>query len=108
MKRHVPLRHHTPIRRVSAKQRRKLRRRGRCREQVARRADDACEIRIPGVCKYVGGHVHEPLTRARGGSIVDPSNAKLACAACHAWVHEHPKAATVRGLLLTQFQGGSR
>lgn len=43
--------------------------------------------------------IHEPLTRARGGSILDDSNALAVCRPCHDWIHQHPDAATRIGLL---------
>ena len=44
--------------------------------------------------------VHEPYTRARGGSIVDDDNTVAICRRCHDWVHSHPKEASELGLLL--------
>lgn len=43
--------------------------------------------------------IHEPLTRARGGDILDPHNTVAVCRNCHDWIHSHPKAATQLGLL---------
>ncbi len=43
--------------------------------------------------------IHEPLTRARGGSILDEDNAIALCRLCHDWIHEHPEPATRLGLL---------
>ena len=43
--------------------------------------------------------VHERITRARGGSILDPSNCLAICRRCHDWIHDHPKEALERGLL---------
>lgn len=54
---------------------------------------------LPEVCTGWAEHVHEPLTRARGGSIIDPANAVPICGACHRWVHDHPAQATALGLL---------
>ena len=36
---------------------------------------------------------HEPLTRARGGSIIDKANMVALCRECHDWIHAHPKQA---------------
>lgn len=44
--------------------------------------------------------VHEPLTRARGGSITDPSNVRAVCAAHHAAIHALPDRAQKLGLLV--------
>jgi 5-methylcytosine-specific restriction endonuclease McrA len=41
---------------------------------------------------------HEIRSRARGGSIVEPSNVVLLCRfPCHAWVTEHPLLAEAEG-----------
>lgn len=37
----------------------------------------------PGWCTRWADDLHEPLTRARGGSITDPDNAVPLCRACH-------------------------
>lgn len=42
---------------------------------------------------------HEPLTRARGGSIVDPENLLWLCRSHHDWTHDHPVQAHEVGLL---------
>jgi hypothetical protein len=43
--------------------------------------------------------VHEVLSRARGGSIVDESNVMALCHIHHAWVTAHPRLATMAGLM---------
>lgn len=45
-------------------------------------------------------HVHERLTRARGGSILDESNCVCLCPTCHRYVHDHPDYAGRMGLLV--------
>jgi hypothetical protein len=45
--------------------------------------------------------VHEPLTRARGGSITDPTNTVTVCRWCHGWIHQHVEKATQLGLLVS-------
>jgi hypothetical protein len=50
-------------------------------------------------CGGLAVDLHEPLTRARGGSILDPANTFAVCRICHEWIHAHPKAATAIGLL---------
>ena len=50
-------------------------------------------------CNGLAVELHEPLTRARGGSIVDPANTVAICRSCHRWVHDNPEAATQVGLL---------
>lgn len=43
--------------------------------------------------------VHEVLSRARGGSILDPDNCVALCHDCHAWVTTHPAQALAAGWL---------
>jgi len=50
-------------------------------------------------CRRRAVDIHEPLTRARGGSILDPANTVAVCRACHDWIHRHPESATRLGLL---------
>ena len=59
----------------------------------------ACEARIEGVCTGMAQDWHERLSRARGGSIIDPENRVLLCRRCHEWVTTHPARATELGLL---------
>jgi hypothetical protein len=75
----TPLRRRTPIRRISRK---------RARENTERRA--MLQARYPGItpcevpyCNRVADDAHEPLTRARGGSITDPANVKAVCRPHH-------------------------
>ncbi len=42
---------------------------------------------------------HEPLTRARGGSIVDPENIVALCRKCHSEVHASPAQSLKEGWL---------
>ena len=43
---------------------------------------------------------HEPLTRARGGSIIDRANVIDVCRAHHGWLHRHQAEAHRLGLLV--------
>ena len=43
--------------------------------------------------------VHEVLTRARGGDILDPDNVRAICRRCHDWIHDHPADSLDLGLL---------
>jgi 5-methylcytosine-specific restriction endonuclease McrA len=43
--------------------------------------------------------VHELLSRARGGSILDPSNCVALCHQCHHWITTNPAEATADGWL---------
>ena len=95
----------TPLRRVSKKRAKEQRRRRQfVAEELARR--ELCEagavIYLQGKqarCSGLAVELHEPLTRARGGSILDPDNTVAICRNCHRWIHEHPEAATELGLL---------
>lgn len=53
-------------------------------------------------CHLHSVDVHEVVTRARGGDILDPGNCRAICRACHDWIHEHPAAATGLGLLASR------
>jgi 5-methylcytosine-specific restriction endonuclease McrA len=43
--------------------------------------------------------VHEILSRARGGSILDKNNCVALCHSCHHWITTNPLAATAQGWL---------
>ncbi len=105
LRRRGPLKRRTPLRSVSAKRAKVQRQRQMMvRKELARR--ELCEA---GAMIQFGGHrslcaglavdLHEPLTRARGGSILDPVNTVAVCRSCHDWIHTHPKAAAEVGLL---------
>jgi hypothetical protein len=49
-------------------------------------------------CDGRATEVHEPLSRARGGSIIDPAN-MVPLGACHRYIHAHPEIAMRAGLL---------
>lgn len=60
-----------------------------------------CELRV--LCSGAQAvDVHERLSRARGGNILDPVQAHMAtaCRECHNWVTTNPKAAEERRLAL--------
>lgn len=60
-----------------------------------------CEARV--LCKGARSvDVHERLSRARGGDILDPEQAHMitACRACHDWITREPKAAEAMRLAL--------
>jgi hypothetical protein len=58
-----------------------------------------CQAKIPRVCTGRSEVVHEPLTRGRGGDVLDPTNCLCLCDACHAWAHSNQIEAHERGLL---------
>ena len=49
------------------------------------------------ICERCGTNpsteIHEVVTRARGGSILDRANCRALCRGCHRWITEHPKQA---------------
>jgi 5-methylcytosine-specific restriction endonuclease McrA len=47
--------------------------------------------------------VHELLSRARGGSILDVENCVALCHGCHSWITTHPAAATAEGWLRSRW-----
>ncbi len=53
-------------------------------------------------CSRRSTELHEPLTRARGGDILDKYNTVAICRNCHNWIHDHPDSATKLGLLRSQ------
>ncbi len=55
-------------------------------------------------CTLNATEVHEVLSRARGGSILDEENCLILCHTCHAWVTTHPRLATMAGLLQSRWQ----
>ena len=66
------------------------------RKLVAEILDDAVCVR----CKSAQAtEVHEVLTRARGGSILDKDNCVPLCHSCHSWVTLNPKEAAAEGLM---------
>lgn len=53
------------------------------------------------ICERCGTNpsddVHEVVSRARGGSILDRSNLVCLCRSCHTWLTDHPAAAVGEG-----------
>lgn len=112
MKRSGPIQRKTPMRRVSKKTAKRNRDRSRFRfEQLAERP--RCESRDTiwtieptwDGCTRWATDLHEPLTRARGGSVLDASNTVATCRACHEWIHRFPMKATQIGLLQSAAAG---
>lgn len=56
---------------------------------------------FPGGCTRQADDAHELLSRARGGSIVDPANIALLCREHHDWIGDHPADAAAMGLALS-------
>jgi hypothetical protein len=121
LKRNTPLKRKTPLRPVSKKrqrvqaQRRELVRNEleyrqwceagshitrhllSCLTQTQKRSIKTDPQKL--VCDGRAVDIHEPLTRARGGSILDPKNTMAVCRSCHTWIHDNPENATKLGLL---------
>lgn len=66
-------------------------------------ADPMCQV---AGCIREADDVHEPHTRARGGSAADAANMLAVCRPCHDWIHEHPAEAQRRGLLVSSWGPG--
>ena len=81
------------MRRVSEKRAVLLKERKALREDLI---GSQCELRLDG-CAGLGTDWHEILTRARGGSIVDPENRAWLCRPCHSFVTDHPSWADRHG-----------
>ena len=86
----------SPIRKVSAKRAAENRERAIFAGEIA---GALCAARWDEHCYGRAVHLHEPLTRARGGSITEPANLVPVCSWCHRQIHDHPEEATRRGLL---------
>lgn len=110
----TPLKRKTPLKPVSDKRRKlQAQRRTFVREQLEARP--FCEAGriiseyyehagkrenwIQYRCNNRSVDIHEPLTRARGGSIVDVNNSMSVCRMCHDWIHHNPQTATDLHLL---------
>lgn len=52
-------------------------------------------------CNLTSSDVHEPLTRGRGGDILDTANTLAVCRLCHDALHLNPEIATRLGFLRT-------
>jgi hypothetical protein len=121
MKRGGPLRRNTPLKAtqglkrggrlnpVSKKRQKLLAKRRQVIDEILK-TRTMCEAstRIWNVdrahrCFRIPWDVHEPLTRARGGSITDPANMMVVCRPCHDWIHTHPQLATQVGLLVSGY-----
>ena len=75
----TPMRRGNPLPQVSKKRARQIRER-RTMLQAKYPGITLCEVPF---CNRVADDAHEPLTRARGGSITDPGNVKAVCRPHH-------------------------
>jgi len=89
----------TPIKQQSAKKKAENNTRRELLRALVDERGEMCQAKVDNVCTGVAVDAHEVLTRARGGSAVDPENILLVCRACHEWIGAHPKQAKLRGLL---------
>ena len=93
MNRRVPLQRRTPLRQVSRKRAAQNRER---RAMLRAKYPDITWCEVPW-CPRLAADAHEPLTRARGGSITDPGNVVALCRPHHneitdeepAWAYEY-------------------
>ena len=82
------------------------------RQRSARMAETYRTRRVPLVKELLAAHpvcercnlrrsteVHELLSRARGGSILDVDGCVALCHECHHWITTHPAEATATGWL---------
>ena len=113
LKRRTPLRSMSPRRRGIQRERREMVRRELARRELCEAGLPIHQYRLAAYgqmnaerlrasayrCGGLAVDLHEPFTRARGGSILDPANTVAVCRACHDWIHDHPEAATSVGLL---------
>lgn len=95
LRRSSPLRQRTPLPRQSRKRRQETPLR---QTLVASLLDERPVCEVPW-CHNRSEHVHEPLTRARGGSILDPANCRAVCGAHHDEIHGEPDWAYQLGFL---------
>jgi hypothetical protein len=92
------------LNRESAKRRRENAERRKLRREVLARGCQVCPVLVAYVdgwerCNGIAHDWHEVLTRARGGSITDPTNALAACRRSHDYVTTHPALAAELGLV---------
>ncbi len=110
LKRKTALTRRTSIKRVSAK--RKVINAARStfvRDQLAKRTmceagDRWTTTGLSSPCTGTATEMHEPLTRARAPgaeTILSEANSVAVCHACHLYIHSHPAAATLVGLLVS-------
>jgi hypothetical protein len=108
-----PLRRKKRMNRVSGRRRAENRQR---RTMVTRLYGDdrplcaVWELRQPDWCARWADDAHEPLSRARGGSITDPENHAPLCRPCHTLItDEEPDWAYEAGLLVHSWdaEGGA-
>lgn len=99
MKRGGYLKRRKRLRHVSAKRQLLLNQRADLLALAQRTACFARDL-VPDVHCEGPLDAHEPLTRARGGSITDRDNIVFVCRAHHGFIHRHPIESEQLGLLV--------
>jgi len=65
-----------------------------------------CQARIvEAACTFFADDVHEKMTRASGGDILDEDNCICVCRRCHDFIHDNRKRAEAMGLLDSRYPG---
>lgn len=72
-------------------------------EEIMDRDGGVCQAALPGMCVGVASDVHEILTRARGGSILDLDNCLALCRPCHSWITDHPGWSKSHGFIVSSW-----
>lgn len=105
LKRTGSLKRKTPLKQVSDKRKKLNRERSKfVKDTLTERPNCQAGLLIMSRddrhrCFVTSVDVHEVVTRARGGSIVDPDNVLAICRSCHDWIHDNPRVATELSLL---------
>lgn len=102
LRRGGPLQRRTPLRSVSPRRAAEARRRRELIAELFGGITPPCAR--PG-CTRQAVDIHEPLTRARGGSITDPGNWVPLCRPCHDEITLGPAWAYEAGLLIHSWDG---
>ena len=90
------------LRGMSAKRRSQLRDRSDIRQVVLDRDENRCQCGLDD-CTRHATDVHELKSRARGGSILDPTNCLSLCRSCHSFITQNPAWAEANGFALASW-----
>ena len=97
----------SPIAKMSKKRKAQIPQRKKVIEFVMDRDGGWCQAALPGICRVQATDVHEILTRARGGSILDPDNCLSLCRPCHSWITDHPGWSRDHGFTISSWTSGA-
>ena len=89
----------SPVRRQSARRRRRDAVYPAARKQVFSRAEGMCEAQAIWACERSGHQVHHIAGRG-GRDPHNPANLLLVCAPCHAHIHHNPALSYERGWMV--------